>query len=800
MAAARDHLVVLLNEQKELLQSLADQEGLLHSRKEDDQGRRLDKERAEEGIENLDAEIDKAKRLEITLAVAGTVKAGKSTTINAIIGTEALPNRARPMTALPTVIRHEANSFEPRLTVNNAATLDILAGRIAGKLEDKDRLAEVRTAHDVDMKPLIDALADGRPPAVGERQEGRARVFEALGRINDLLRLGRHEAVGEELSIENYDDLHEMPSLNVHFRCLADTAEASGSLALLDLPGFNEARLSDHLTKVLEEQLQKASAVLVVLDYTQLNTEASEELDALLDAVKEMMTDRVFILVNKFDQRTSNDPDEAETKAQIANDMMDGFVDPGHVYPVSGQFAYLASRALEALDRHGGLPSPKDEPWVDDFRSEAFGRDRTRLGDPVAVRKAANDLWADSGFDPVLNDVVVAAWDRAATLALQSALDKLKWYGDRVEDHLNVTGGSLTADARELESVIESIAKTADSLESIKATFSFSQQQTMDSIERGIEAFLREAGGRIDDQFHRLFDAEVNRIRHRHAEKQGAKKSKRSNLTLMNLFTSDQPDQPDQPDIGQDIQEQLMGEGKLTYYDRESYKKAVGAIHLIDRGIMETLMDEFMASANEMVSNGQKEIEEIFNQALQDMTEELRGKLEERGIKITLQAAEFKIDTKALMRDRRPNLDKHEKTYSVMKTRITSDFWDSVDPFDWFGWGKEEYEEERTRYEISRDETISQLKEAIGITMNRFQKSVGDQMKFYKQGCDEMMGNFGTVLEEYAQSLVDGLQKRKESKQRLEEVIVDVTYRRKRFGENRANVQDFESVVARMFE
>lgn len=40
------------------------------------------------------------------LAVVGTMKAGKSTTINAIVGQEILPNRNRPMTSVPTLIRH----------------------------------------------------------------------------------------------------------------------------------------------------------------------------------------------------------------------------------------------------------------------------------------------------------------------------------------------------------------------------------------------------------------------------------------------------------------------------------------------------------------------------------------------------------------------------------------------------------------------------------------------------------------------------------------------------------------------
>jgi len=49
----------------------------------------------------------------LVLAVVGTMKAGKSTTINAIVGREIMPNRNRPMTALPTLIRHVPGRVQP---------------------------------------------------------------------------------------------------------------------------------------------------------------------------------------------------------------------------------------------------------------------------------------------------------------------------------------------------------------------------------------------------------------------------------------------------------------------------------------------------------------------------------------------------------------------------------------------------------------------------------------------------------------------------------------------------------------
>ncbi len=74
----------------------------------------------------LNNELRKISRLEMVLAIVGTMKAGKSTTINAIVGTEVLPNRNRPMTALPTLIRHTPGQKEPVLHFSHVAPIDCL--------------------------------------------------------------------------------------------------------------------------------------------------------------------------------------------------------------------------------------------------------------------------------------------------------------------------------------------------------------------------------------------------------------------------------------------------------------------------------------------------------------------------------------------------------------------------------------------------------------------------------------------------------------------------------------------------
>lgn len=95
----------------------------------------------------------------MVLAIVGTMKAGKSTTINAIVGTEVLPNRNRPMTALPTLIRHTPGQKEPVLHFSHVAPIDHLIQQLQQRLRDCDikHLTDVLEI-DKDMRALMQRI------------------------------------------------------------------------------------------------------------------------------------------------------------------------------------------------------------------------------------------------------------------------------------------------------------------------------------------------------------------------------------------------------------------------------------------------------------------------------------------------------------------------------------------------------------------------------------------------------------------------------------------------------------------
>lgn len=54
---------------------------------------------------------------------------------------------------------------------------------------------------------------------------------------------------------------------------------------------------------MMRDQLQKTSAVLAVMDYTQMNSKADEEVRKELNAIADVSAGRLFVLVNKFDEK-----------------------------------------------------------------------------------------------------------------------------------------------------------------------------------------------------------------------------------------------------------------------------------------------------------------------------------------------------------------------------------------------------------------------------------------------------------------------------------------------------------------
>ncbi|EFB5423368.1 TPA: dynamin family protein [Escherichia coli] len=180
----------------------------------------------------LNNELRKISRLEMVLAIVGTMKAGKSTTINAIVGTEVLPNRNRPMTALPTLIRHTPGQKEPVLHFSHVAPIDHLIQQLQQRLCDCDikYLTDVLEI-DKDMRALMQRIENGI--AFEKYYLGAQPIFHCLKSLNDLVRLAK--ALDVDFPFSAYAAIEHIPVIEVEFVHLAGLESYPGQLTLTQI-------------------------------------------------------------------------------------------------------------------------------------------------------------------------------------------------------------------------------------------------------------------------------------------------------------------------------------------------------------------------------------------------------------------------------------------------------------------------------------------------------------------------------------------------------------------------------------
>lgn len=371
----------------------------------------------------------------------------------------------------------------------HVSPIDTLIKQLQEKLcnHDRGKLTQ-RLEIDKDMNALLGRIEQGE--AFEKHYLGAQPVFQCLKNLNDLVRLSK--ALGVDFPFSEYAAIEHIPVIEVEFVHLAGLDSHLGQLTLLDTPGPNEAG-QPHLQKMLSEQLARSSAVLAVMDYTQLKSISDEEVRQAISAVGKSVP--LYALVNKFDQKDRNSDDEEQVRAMISGTLMKGNISPGQIYPVSSMWAYLANRARYEIASHGRLPNPQEQRWVQDFAEAALGRRwRTAdLDDVEHIRHAADLLWEDSLFEQPIRKLIYAAYANASLYALRSASHKLLNYAQNAREYLDFRYQGLTVAFEELQVNISR-------LEEDMALLQMRQEVVSDEVGHEVEQALDAANAFISQQ------------------------------------------------------------------------------------------------------------------------------------------------------------------------------------------------------------------------------------------------------------------------------------------------------------
>lgn len=382
----------------------------------------LEREQIEQYIQILLQSKLKLDDYKIVIAVVGTMKAGKSTTINAIVGSEILPIRNLPMTALPTAVCHTPGKIDPILNFENIQPINDLIGQIRSVAANK----KFETV-DEDIKKLLSWIEKGN--VCQKQYNGAEEIFSFLKRANDIVRLSRY--LEFKFPYEKYKQIDDFPCIEIEFSHLEKKDNQKGKLILLDTPNPNEYGQSEELRKMLQEQLQRANVIFAVLDYTQLKSEAEAEVRDFLKKVSEK-SEKIYAIVNKFDQKSDYSLDKEAVRDMVTNQLMKDLIkSKDQVFPVSSRNAFIANRVLDEILINNQLPSSEKETWVKEFGEKAFGfayKKQKQIENITSVTTHANQILEESCFSEPIKFII----EKANENILHTSIDFLTERLDKI--------------------------------------------------------------------------------------------------------------------------------------------------------------------------------------------------------------------------------------------------------------------------------------------------------------------------------------------------------------------------------
>ncbi|HFP6103014.1 TPA: dynamin family protein [Escherichia coli] len=719
----------------------------------------FDKQKALKRIEELEGEQIKTARREMVLAVVGTMKAGKSTTINAIVGQEILPNRNRPMTSVPTLIRHVPGKTEPVLHLEHIQPVRNLLITLQEKLATPAGQQVAQTLQQTgDTRELLDILTDDG--WLKNEYHGEEEIFTGLASLNDLVRLAA--AMGTEFPFDEYAEVQKLPVIDVEFSHLVGMDACQGTLTLLDTPGPNEAG-QPQMEVMMRDQLQKASAVLAVMDYTQMNSKADEDVRKELNAIADVSTGRLFVLVNKFDEKDRNG-DGADAVRQKVPAMLNSDVLPAsRVYPGSSRQAYLANRALHELRKNGTLPV--DEAWVDDFVREAFGRMKKDYvcKDSELATEGATDLWECSLIDQLITEVILSSHSRAAALAVDSAAAKLMQNAENISEYLSLRHQGLMQSIQSLQahitSLLEDIREIADCQEQVTADV----RMAMEEIDARTRELLTGVCTSLEEELNDYFRSGKRKEQQMLEEENSAQPRERNAFAFFHdIFgTGNQHDRmrdfdPDSPEI--------------KFSDRREALELMTQIESTVTSLHREAEAQFRPELEKIVSGIETGFRGTALYATENIAGRINTRLEDEGftVKISFPAVS-QLQTRLAVKTNLSAL-MEERTETVTRRRRQSGLWGKIcGAFGTSDWGWETYKDDVSRSVINintvRKEVMSLTRAYFGELQASIEQDINQPVR---QEIDAFFCAFREKVEQLRNTLIQSSEDHKRDQQAQE--------------------------------
>ena len=410
------------------------------------------------------------EELELRMAIVAPMKAGKSTIINAIIGQDILPSRNAAMTTIPTEIIFEAQRTEPVLMLSSeirSVFRDTLLS-LQQKMRDlgMERVQEKISAQYPHLAKLPTKIQALTKVSIADEVVGCKRINNTLTALNDIIRLcSVFDPMADPLLA-----LSSVPRIYTPFwqGQKGDSSNLLGKLVIVDTPGPNEAGENLALGNVVAQQLRASSAVLIVLNFTSLNTKAEAEVKQDVKRVIELRGgENLYVLVNKVDQRKDGDMTPGQVRQFVAAEFGIGDGDRANrVFEISARWAFSATNFLVEMQKKDVLlqqmqsaRSLAQDLFPLDWEEELEEMTLEELG------RKAEKLWKKSGFAPFLEQAIASLMTEAAPRSLLSSLNLSRSRLIELREDIQLRSRAINQDGEKLLLEVEALEQDLRSIE-----------------------------------------------------------------------------------------------------------------------------------------------------------------------------------------------------------------------------------------------------------------------------------------------------------------------------------------------
>jgi hypothetical protein len=713
--------------------------------------------KSEQEVKNA---AENVKNLALRMAVVAPMKAGKSTIINAIVGQDLLPSRNAAMTTLPTEIVFESTLAEPFLTLSPEIrqVFQDSIKRLKRKISDLgiEQSRQKVIGQYPHLEKLLEQIDKGY--SVPAKEEGRDRIITLLANLNDMIRL----CSVLDPATNPLQFLTDVPRIHTPF-LRSETTERSnwlGNLIIIDTPGPNEAGEDLRLANVVAEQLQKSSLVLIVLDFTQLKTEAAEKVKKdVQKVVKIRGIENLYVSINKVDQRRDGDMTPEQVQDFVTGEL--GLESKDRVFEVAARWGFCAAHFMQELQQNQNI-CIAEMKTAKALAQEVFGpidwEEELDEATLEQLNKKAQRLFNKSGFPPFLEKAISALMERAAPKSIKSALNTAKELLLQLQDDVRLRHSAIAQDEEKLRLEVDALEADLQRLEA-RRTHLMEVDQIKTQLDRQLKAILENLKKEANVKLETFFDE-------REYDRAGF--SKKAQMGFSKFFHSLRGYIGEQKNSHGDGTIEFLTASEAEGFINQAVSFAQQRAERSLENVRQKIEVQIEQSRQDVISQLEKETKPIIEQARQRLNETFH-------LDLSLPAPAFnavEIDVKPSVQSDYRMVDQGYETKTEQKRSFWHWLW--LVPYEKTTRVKRP-DKKVDYYTVSLAEMVGQVNQWIEESVKNIKQGISQYLdEDFQERIDVFFNNLDSYLSNYRDSLRQAQQAQKLSLQQKERLIADI--------------------------